>query len=180
MADKLTPEQRHHNMAAIRSKNTRPEVLVRKFLHAHGYRFRLHERRLPGTPDIVMRKLRTVILVNGCFWHGHGVTQLEGPDLLSSDCCKIPKSNHTFWVQKISRNRERDNEERKALTALGWNVIQIWECELKPAVRLQTLQSLLFTLSEIELSLHPHKPAVPYRFDEEPLTLQVADDDDLA
>lgn len=186
MADNLTPQQRHSNMAAIHGKDTKPELLVRKFLHAHGYRFRLHEKRLPGRPDIVMKRLHTVIMVNGCFWHGHLLEipgdgnadrRLNEDDAIeNSACCKIPHTNRNFWVNKIVRNHERDLRDRAELHQLGWNVITIWECELKPAVRMQTLQSLLFTLSQIELSLHKPKPqAIPYNFDEEP-TSMVADD----
>lgn len=193
MADKLTPEQRHKNMSAIHAKNTKPEVLVRRFLHGHGYRFRLHERRLPGTPDIVMRRLHTVILVNGCFWHGHNLALPEGKELKSekvkelsvdellsfenSECCKIPHTNREFWVQKIVRNHERDLHDRDELHRLGWNVITIWECELKPSVRMRTLQSLLYTLSQIELSvLGSKRKVVPYCFEDEPALSRVADE----
>lgn len=150
MPDKLTPAQRHRCMSHIRGKDTQPELLVRKYLYAHGYRYRLHEKRLPGKPDIVMRRLHTVIMVNGCFWHGHQITASDG----TSSACRyfvLPRSNRAFWEAKIARNRERDDEDRRLLTAMGWNVIWIWECELKPAVREATLQSLLYTLSQIEL-----------------------------
>ena len=125
MADKLTPEQRHKCMSSIRSRNTKPEVLVRKYLFAQGLRFRINVRRLPGTPDIVLRKYRTVIFVNGCFWHGH-----EG--------CRyfvLPKTRTDFWQAKIERNRERDLAERLQLRRMGWHVIQVWECQLKPKNR---------------------------------------------
>ena len=177
MPDKLTPEQRHKNMSAIHAKNTKPEVLVRRFLHGHGYRFRLHERRLPGTPDIVMKRLHTVILVNGCFWHGHNLN-VEDPQ--NTECCKIPHTNRDFWIQKIVRNHERDLRDRDELHRLGWNVITIWECELKPAVRMQTLQSLLYTLSQIELSILGTKHnVVAYSFDDEPAISMVADDSNI-
>lgn len=180
MADPLTPEQRHRNMSAIHAKNTKPEVLVRRFLHGHGYRFRLHEKRLPGTPDIVMKRLHTVVLVNGCFWHGHDLAWGEvvtGVSKFSnSKCCKIPHTNREFWVQKIVRNHERDLHDRDELHRLGWNVITIWECELKPAVRMQTLQNLLYTLSQIELSILGTKHnVVAYSFDDEPAMSMVAD-----
>ena len=141
MSDTLTPQQRHANMAAVHSKNTRPEMIVRKWLWSHGYRYRLNHPRLPGKPDIVMRKYRTCIFVNGCFWHGH-----EG--------CKyyrIPKSNTEFWVKKIRRNQERDREVCRQLAAMGWHSIVIWECELKPLRRTHTLESLTFTLNRIFL-----------------------------
>lgn len=179
MPDPLTPEQRHKCMSHIRGKNTKPELTVRKYLFAHGYRFRLHEKRLPGTPDIVMRRLHTVILVNGCFWHGHNLRYDDDNFPRSSECCKIPRSNTEFWVRKITRNQERDIVERSALTALGWNVIQIWECQLKPAVREATLQSLLLTLSRIELSVAGCKVPKPYVMDtDQPLSM-VADESTL-
>ena len=117
----MTPEQRSRCMAAIRGKDTKPEILVRKFLFSKGLRYRLNNRKLPGSPDIVLKKYKTVIFVDGCFWHGH-----EG--------CKyfrLPKSNTPFWEAKITRNIERDKETTQALTALGWKVIRIWECELR-------------------------------------------------
>ena len=139
MPDRMTIEQRHNNMAAIKGKDTKPEILVRKFLWARGFRYRLNHPRLPGKPDIVLRKYRTCILVNGCFWHGH-----EG--------CKyyvVPKSNTQFWQDKIRRNRERDHEVLHRLAEMGWHTIVIWECELKPAVREKTLESLGFSRNPI-------------------------------
>ena len=141
MSDRLTIEQRHNNMAAIKDRDTKPEILVRKFLWSHGFRYRLNHPRLPGKPDIVLRKYRTCIFVNGCFWHGH-----EG--------CKyyvVPKSNTRFWLDKIKRNQERDIEVMHKLDEMGWHTIVVWECELKPAVREQTLESLAFTLNHIFL-----------------------------
>lgn len=139
MSDRLTIQQRHNNMAAIKGKNTKPEVLVRKYLWSHGFRYRLNHPRLPGKPDIVLHKYRTCIFVNGCFWHGH-----EG--------CKyyrVPKTNTVFWERKISRNRERDREEQKQLARMGWHCITVWECELKGERREKTLESLEFTLNHI-------------------------------
>ena len=121
MADKLTPSQRSHCMSSIRGKNTKPEILVRKGLHARGFRFRLHNRKLPGSPDIVLPKYGVTILVNGCFWHGH-----KG--------CRYatrPKSNVEFWETKIARNKHRDEVTTAHLEALGWHVITVWECELR-------------------------------------------------
>ena len=149
--DKITPQQRHDNMAAIHGKDTKPEMVVRKWLWRQGYRYRLNHKRLPGKPDIVMRKYRTCIFVNGCFWHGHGV---EMPLAESSACCKIPKTNRDFWVEKIRRNKERDERVKKQLAAMGWHSITIWECELKPKVREKTLQSLTYTLNSIFLENH--------------------------
>lgn len=128
-------------MAAVHSKNTRPEMIVRKWLWSHGYRYRLNHPRLPGKPDIVMRKYRSCIFVNGCFWHGH-----EGCRYY-----RIPKSNTEFWVKKIRRNQERDREVCRQLAAMGWHSIVIWECELKPLRRTNTLESLVFTLDRIFL-----------------------------
>lgn len=141
MSDILTPQQRHANMAAVHSKNTRPEMIVRKWLWSHGYRYRLNHPRLPGKPDIVMRKYRTCIFVNGCFWHGHKGCKYY----------RIPKSNTEFWVKKIRRNQERDREVCRQLAAMGWHSIVIWECELKPLRRTNTLESLVFTLDRIFL-----------------------------
>ena len=157
MADKLTPEQRHKCMSCIRSRNTKPEVLVRKFLFAQGFRFRINVRRLPGTPDIVLRKYRTVIFVNGCFWHGH-----EG--------CRyfvLPKTRTDFWQAKIERNRERDLAERLQLRRMGWHVIQVWECQLKPKNRELTLQGLALTLNHIFLQNCSVSKAKPYGEQEE-------------
>ena len=142
--DKLTREQRHRCMASIRGKDTKPEMLVRKFLFSRGFRYRLNHPRLPGHPDIVLRKYRTVIFVNGCFWHGH-----EG--------CKyfvIPKSNTEFWAAKIERNRTRDKEEQHQLASMGWHCVTVWECQLKPATRDNTLESLAYTLNRIYLQDH--------------------------
>ena len=142
--DKLTKEQRHRCMASIRGKGTKPEITVRKFLFSRGFRYRLNHPRLPGRPDIVLRKYRTVIFVNGCFWHGH-----EG--------CKhyvVPKSNTEFWIAKIERNRARDIDEQHELAAMGWHCITVWECQLKPAIRTNTLKSLVYTLNRIYLQDH--------------------------
>ena len=131
-------------MAAIRSKNTKPEMVVRKYLHARGFRYRLFHKRLPGHPDLVMRKYRTCIFVNGCFWHGHE----------NCKAFRMPKTNVDFWKQKIMRNRQRDHETLNQLAALGWHSIVVWECELRPAVRQQTLTALEYTLNRIYLKDH--------------------------
>lgn len=141
MADKLTPIERHNNMAAIHGKDTKPEMVVRKWLWRHGYRYRLNHPRLPGKPDIVMRKYRTCIFVNGCFWHGH-----EGCRYFT-----IPKTNTEFWVNKVKRNKDRDVKVQHELAAMGWHCITIWECELKPKEREKTLESLAYTLNKIFL-----------------------------
>ena len=123
MPDKLTPSQRHKCMSSIRGKNTKPEILVRKELHARGFRFRLHNKKLPGSPDVVLPKYGVAIMVNGCFWHGH-----KGCRYATK-----PKSNVEFWEAKIARNRHRDEVTEAHLHALGWHVITIWECELRGA-----------------------------------------------
>lgn len=155
--DKLSAEQRHKNMAAIRSKNTKPEMVVRKGLWSRGFRYRLNHKRLPGHPDLVLRKYRTCIFVNGCFWHGHGASLNDKGEMISYkdfSCCKIPKTNRDFWVAKIMRNQERDLEEQRLLAKMGWHCITVWECELKPKVREQTLESLAYTLNHIYLNDH--------------------------
>lgn len=120
--DVLTGEQRRLNMSRIRSKDTKPEMLVRRGLHRRGLRFRLHDRNLPGTPDLVLPRYRTVIMVQGCFWHGH-------------DCpgSRVPSTRPEFWKSKIARTRERDLTGKGLLTAAGWRALEIWECELHRA-----------------------------------------------
>ena len=146
--------RRSANMAAIHSKDTKPEMIVRRGLWKRGFRYRLNHKRLPGHPDLVLRKYRTCIFVNGCFWHGHGVTlsPVESLELIvNSECCKIPKTNREFWVKKIWRNKERDKEEQHRLAEMGWHCITVWECELKPSKREETLDSIAFTLNHIYL-----------------------------
>ena len=156
--DKLTTEQRSANMAAIRSKNTKPEMIVRRGLWKRGFRYRLNHKRLPGHPDLVLRKYRTCVFVNGCFWHGHNVAlpQIDNGQLIidNSECCKIPKTNREFWVSKIRRNKERDKEEQRKLAEMGWHCITVWECELTPKRCEETLESLAFTLNHIWLQDH--------------------------
>lgn len=139
--DTLSAEQRHNNMAAIKGKGTKPEMIVRKFLWSRGFRYRVNNARLPGHPDIVLRKYRTCIFVNGCFWHGH------------KDCryYVIPKTNTDFWIRKITRNIERDKQEQLQLARMGWHCITVWECELKREKRNETLESLAYTLNHIFL-----------------------------
>ena len=150
--DKLSAQQRHKNMAAIRSKDTKPEMIVRRGLWKRGFRYRLNYKRLPGHPDLVLRKYRTCIFVNGCFWHGHGASLNEkGEMIIEKSCCKIPKTNREFWVAKIRRNKERDKEEQKKLATMGWHCITVWECELTPKKREETLESIAFTLNHIWL-----------------------------
>ncbi len=141
MHDVHTPQQRHANMAAIHSKDTKPEMVVRRYLWGHGFRYRFNHPRLPGKPDIVMRKYRTCIFVNGCFWHGH-----EGCRYYT-----IPRTNTEFWVSKVKRNKERDLKVQHKLAAMGWHSITIWECEIKSVKRENTLKSLTYTLNKIFL-----------------------------
>lgn len=135
MTDRLTPEQRSHVMSRIRSRNTRPEMVVRRFLWSHGYRYRLCVGKLPGRPDIVMRRLKVAIFINGCFWHGHDAHPRH-----------TPKSNVDYWSKKIENNRRRDIENGIRLRSMGWTVITIWECELTPKRRAATLERLNETL----------------------------------
>ena len=141
MTDHLTSEQRHRCMAAIRGKNTRPEMIVRRFLWSRGFRYRLNHPWLPGKPDIVLRKYRTCVFVNGCFWHMH-----EGCRYYA-----MPKTHSEFWLKKMNRNRERDVEVQHQLARLGWHCITVWECQLKPDCREATLESLALTLNKIFL-----------------------------
>ena len=136
MTDVLSKEQRKRCMSHVRGKDTKPEVMVRQFLFAQGFRYRLYRKDLPGKPDIVLPKYRTVIFINGCFWHGH------------SGCkyATIPEANHDFWLAKISGNVERDKSNYAKLFELGWKVVEIWQCELKPKFREQTLNNLLTEL----------------------------------
>ena len=148
MADKMTPEQRSNCMRRIRSKNTRPEMLVRRFLFSHGFRYRIHVKSLPGTPDLAIVGLRTCVFINGCFWHGHQIEHTP---------CKLyvmPKTHAEFWKHKITRNRERDHETRLALKSMGWHTVDVWECQLAPKERERTLQGLLRTLNLIQLENH--------------------------
>jgi len=108
-------------MAKIRGKNTKPEIIVRKFLFSRGFRYRINDSRYPGSPDVVLPRYRTAIFVHGCFWHGH-----KGCKLF-----KYPKTNRKFWYEKIMRNQERDNQKIKLLKQEGWNIIVIWECQIK-------------------------------------------------
>ena len=167
MADVLTSEQRRKCMSRIRSKNTKPEIIIRKFLFAHGFRFRINVKRLPGTPDIVLRKYQTVIFVNGCFWHGH-----EGCRYF-----RLPKSNVDFWKNKIERNKERDLRERIKLRDMGWHVIQFWECQLKPSVRNENLNGALFTLNHLFLENFAVRHAVLYGEGSRELNLIAAEDE---
>lgn len=129
----MTPEQRSRCMAAIKGKDTKPEMIVRKFLFSRGLRYRVNNRKLPGSPDIVLKKYKTVVFIDGCFWHGH-----EG--------CKyyrLPKTNVDFWRHKIAMNIARDYANGVYLRLAGWRVIRVWECDIKTKVKREaTLESL--------------------------------------
>lgn len=143
-------KKRSKIMAAIHSKGTKPELIVRRFLWKRGFRYRLNHPRLPGHPDIVLRKYRTCIFVNGCFWHGHNCKEF-----------RAPKKNQEYWLKKIDNNKRRDHEEQEKLAKMGWHCITIWECSLKKEKRQQTLESLVFTLNRIFLINHAiHYPAL--------------------
>ncbi len=151
-------------MARIKGKDTKPERIVRKYLWAHGFRYRLNHPRLPGKPDIVLRKYRTVVFVNGCFWHGH------------EDCpqYRLPRTNVQFWSDKVTRNRERDKRVQHQLAAMGWHCITVWECQLSPlAQRQRTLESLAYTLSLIYLQdRHPQPYTTPKEVPHLPLAAE--------
>ena len=158
MTDRLTPKQRHAAMAAIHGKDTKPEMIVRRFLWHRGYRYRLNHKYLRGKPDVVLHKYRTCIFVNGCFWHGH------------DDCplYTVPKTNTDFWLQKVRRNKERDAKVLRQVEEMGWHSITIWECQLRPDRREATLQYLDYTLNI--LFLRDHQKVRPYGTEESPAT----------
>lgn len=139
MTDIKSPQDRSYNMSRIRGIDTKPEMLVRRFLFAHGFRYRLHDKKLPGKPDLVLPKYKTVIFVNGCFWHGH-----EG--------CKffvIPETRREFWLTKINRTKEIDIQNHKLFTEMGYRILTIWECELRTSeLREHNLIKLITTLSD--------------------------------
>ena len=141
-------------------------MTVRRYLHSRGFRYRVNVKGLPGTPDIVLRKYRTVIFIHGCFWHGH-------------ESCRyfvLPKSNTEFWTRKIERNRERDMQKRIQLRLLGWHTIILWECQLKPKQREMTLKGLERTLNQIYLENYALHKARPYPIIEEETGTMIAAD----
>lgn len=171
----MTPEQRHRCMAQIHSKGTKPELKVRRWLWSHGYRYRLNVKSVPGKPDIVMRPYRTAIFINGCFWHGHNV-QLSVAQIGNSTCCKIPTTNRTFWVEKMRRNQERDQENYRVLQENGWHVIVIWECQLTPNRLEHTMREVELLLNNNMLSLYKHHTPIPYSTEDEPLPMAAEDE----
>ena len=180
MTDTMTAEQRHRCMSHIRSRDTKPELKVRRWLWHHGYRYRLNVKSVPGKPDIVMRPYRTAIFVNGCFWHGHGVeiensklkseeaVDYGGAQIENSACCKIPQSNRAFWVAKIKRNQERDQRNYQLLQENGWQVIVVWECQLTPHQIEHTMREVELLLNSNMLARYKHAP-VPFTTGEEQL-----------
>ena len=131
MADTKTPAERSENMSRIRSTNTKPEEIVRKYLFSHGFRYRKNDKRYPGKPDIILPKYHTIIFVNGCFWHMYGCSR-----------SRLPHSNQEYWKSKIERNIQRDAENQQKLEADGWKVIVVWECELKKRTAEERLSRL--------------------------------------
>jgi DNA mismatch endonuclease (patch repair protein) len=148
MTDKLTSQRRSYNMSRIKSKNTSPEILVRKFLYANGLRYRLHSKLLPGKPDIVLTRFKTAIFVHGCFWHSHSGCKYSNK----------PKTNSDYWLPKLERNTARDKANFLELQVLGWNIIIVWECELKKAIRAKTLDTLrddiIHSLHHVQMKPH--------------------------
>lgn len=139
MADVHDKKTRSYNMSQIRSANTKPEMLVRRFLHARGFRYKLHDKTLPGKPDIVLPKYKTVIFIHGCFWHGH-------------DNCKyyvVPKTRTDWWLNKIGRNQFNDAKAIAILKKDKWNIIAIWECDLKAAKREEVLNKVITKLDKL-------------------------------
>lgn len=137
MADIHSKEVRSYNMSQIRSKHTKPELLVRRFLFSRGFRYRLHGSKLPGKPDIILAKYHTVIFVNGCFWHSHRHCKYA----------TVPKTRTEWWTAKLDKNKLKDGDAIERLENLGWKVIVVWQCELKRTTADQTLQNLLATLT---------------------------------
>jgi DNA mismatch endonuclease, patch repair protein len=138
MTDVHDKNTRSYNMSRIRSKDTKPEMIVRKFLHSQGFRYRLHVKYLPGKPDIVLPKYKTVIFVHGCFWHGHENCKLN----------RIPKRNKKYWIPKIKNNKNRDYEDLNKLNLLGWKRIIVWECKL---AKTSIDETFLYILNNIKI-----------------------------
>jgi DNA mismatch endonuclease (patch repair protein) len=132
MTDNIDPQKRSWTMAQVHSTDTKPEMRVRKALHAAGFRFRLHRRDLPGCPDIVLPRYKTVVFVHGCFWHWHGCKR-----------SRMPSSNTDYWRRKIAGNIERDKQSQEKLTQLGWRVVIVWECALEDGIATLTRQLLI-------------------------------------
>jgi len=156
-------KKRSSVMAKIKSQDTKPEWIVRRYLYSRGYRYRKNVKNLPGTPDIVLRKYGVVVFIHGCFWHGHSI---DG---------RIPHSNNDFWRVKIEKNQLRDEQNKEKLLAMGWAVITIWECKLKPAVQKQTLSELEYYINKHYLD--QHRLRQPYYLNNSEGKLLVAEDE---
>lgn len=151
MPDVVDPPTRSRMMSGIRGKNTKPELIIRRYLHSCGFRFRLHRKDLPGQPDLILPKYKTVIFVHGCFWHRHG-----GCKYATS-----PKSRASFWEEKLGRNVIRDQEHLNALIAMGWRVVVVWECGLKHSFdKVGELKEMIATESRVDL-IWPSEPPRP-------------------
>ncbi len=172
MTDIMTPEQRHRCMAAIKGKDTKPEILVRKYLFSRGLRYRVNDKKLPGSPDIVLKKYGVVIFIDGCFWHGHKGCKYY----------KLPITNVDFWKSKIARNTARDYVNNVDLELAGWRVIRIWECDIKTkAKREASLQNLYDRIVSIKPSSKPKriKKKKPVSYDDYPDDFNIAAEPDF-
>jgi len=136
--DTLTPEQRSERMGRVRGKDTKPEMIVRRLVHGMGFRYRLHRRNLPGSPDLVFLSRKKAIFVHGCFWHRHPDCKLA----------RIPKSRHDFWVPKLEGNRKRDLRNQEALATLGWDYLVVWECQVRDTVDLKEMIRIFLNTEE--------------------------------
>lgn len=161
MTDVHSHETRSYNMSRIKAKDTKPELLVRKYLFSKGFRYKVNVKNLPGKPDIFLPKYKTVIFIHGCFWHGH-----EG--------CRyfvIPKTRTEWWTEKIRKNKERDQTKHFALRQTGWNVMTVWECQLKPATREATLEGIVLLLQKVYLNQQKKHTLMPYLTPEQELPM---------
>ncbi len=157
----MTPEERSRCMAAIKGRDTKPEILVRKYLHGRGLRYRVNNRKLPGSPDIVLKKYKTVVFIDGCFWHGHKGCKYY----------RLPQSNTEFWRKKITGNAARDYVNNIELQLAGWKVIRIWECQVKTKeLREETLERLYQTITG------PRKKPTPYEITSEETSIAAEPD----
>lgn len=161
--DIWSKKKRSAVMAKIRSKDTKPEWIVRRYLFSRGYRYRKNVKGLPGTPDIALRKYGIVIFIHGCFWHGH---EVDG---------HIPHSNSDYWRKKIERNQQRDKNNKEALKKMGWSVMTVWECQLKPAVREKTLSEIEYCINKTFLDRYRQKTKVIYSDRENEMLQNVAE-----
>lgn len=159
-------QKRSAVMARIRSRDTKPEMIVRRYLYSRGYRYRKNVKGLPGTPDIVLHKYRVAIFIHGCFWHGHE----DG---------HLPKSNCDFWSRKIERNKLRDARNKEALKRLGWSVMTVWECQLKPSVRRSTLLEIEYHINHQFLERLKYKKPKTYDNEEYADDMPIAAEDEI-